>query len=170
MDLHLDLIGQKINLDVIAIIKFIDKRREKYEKVIEHQKKRAVFVKDQMEHLKFTLSQQNVILNILIFNLEQESIIDIQKEYEYWSLPFDGTTYGFWLFKTGSAKNLGQGGFANWCMYGKFAHVQPIKYDEGGYLVSMSSKSTRISERGPIQSFEGDGYIVDFNQSNFPKF
>ena len=70
---------------------------------------REVFVRDLLEHLKFELSKKNCNLNIIIFNLQQSYHNNLQGVYQYWSVPYDKTSYGVWLFKSGTFENTGQG-------------------------------------------------------------
>jgi len=139
MEAQFDLFGQKINIDVIKIGNYIEGLVVKYGRSAN---RREAFVKDLLEHLRFSLTQENVNLNILIFNMQQSSDLQIQEVYKYWSVPFDGTTYGVWLFKSGTIENCGEGTYANWGMCGRFKRSGPkVKGGKMGRFVDFNQSS-----------------------------
>jgi len=81
---------------------------------------REAFVKSILEKLIFEISRQQLGLNALVFNLGQPYEKELKGVVHYWPVQYDGTSYGIWLFRSRTFKNLGEGSYKNWGMYGHF--------------------------------------------------
>ena len=116
MAVYFDIDRRSIHLDVIELGRHIEELSKRH---AGYAGPRDIFVRDLLEHLKFELSKNNCNLNIIIFNLQQEYRSALQGVYQYWSVPYGGTTYGIWLFKSGTFEVIGPEFGTTWQDWGR---------------------------------------------------
>jgi len=87
---------------------------------------REAFLHSILEKMIFEIDSKQLSLNALVFNLGQPCNKALEGVVQYWAVQYDGTSYGIWLFRSGTFENLGQGTYKNWGMYGQFKSSGPI--------------------------------------------
>jgi len=86
---------------------------------------RQSFLKSILEKMIFEITSKQLGLNALVFNLGQPCNKALEGVVQYWSVQYDGTSYGIWMFRSGTFENLGEGTYKNWGMYGQFKSSGP---------------------------------------------
>ena len=116
---------------------------------------RSAFVKDVLEKTK---SQTGGRYNVMVFNMAQGYEFNpAPGTYHYTSCNYQGTIYGVWVFKSGDFRNLGDGGWINWGMWGALHRDDKfVRFDEVTQPV-QAAPADADDEDGDDDDDEKDG-------------
>lgn len=127
-------IKMAITLDVVELYKLIESRTSSNEG-------RQAFVHGVLNDLRYQLEKSgDGQLNVMVFNLGQQYKQNLCGVKFYKNFPYDNTTYGVWVFQSGTFENLGRGTFENWGFSGRFKRSgQNVTGGDGGRFVTFYS-------------------------------
>jgi len=80
--------------------------------------------------------------NVMVFNMGNDSEMDLKGYQHFEKLEFFGYTYGVYFFKSGTFVNKGNGGWDNWAFNGDYE-----RSGELGKTVNFKHKECKILEK-----------------------